>query len=260
MANEKEKQTPDEIVNLSGHNLHLRIASILEKEGWKVAISPYYVDDLTDKPREIDIVARKYFTYESRADKEQKTFYLVLVIDCKHLNQNVVIWGKENQLKGQAIFTNMENRLSKLTESSENWSRYSKYWGVGRLISEGSKSNSLQEGILQAVKATLDVFRTSNSPSVFFPAVVYELEENVKISSVGNMAFGDTKPKAIDADWIFHINYAYLDYTLAPSGKRRQRDFYVDLVEEKNFIDFLHKLDEEGNAIADNLHFYSNQQ
>src|SRR3989344_8630415 len=99
----KQKESIENIVENSGHKLHLKVVSLLENEGWQVTVSPHYIDELSDKPREIDIVAKKSFTYISNADNETKRFYLLLAIDCKYLTQNVVIWGRDNQLKEKAI-------------------------------------------------------------------------------------------------------------------------------------------------------------
>jgi hypothetical protein len=247
-----EPESVESITKYSGHELHLRVASILEIEGWNVAVSPYYIDDLSDKPREIDIVARKRFSYISQSDNEEKGFYLLLGIDCKYITQNAVIWGRENKLEAGAILTNVDGWHSNLTKEGRSWSRYSKYFNVGRLISEGNGSQALQGGILQAVKGTLDAFNSNIAATIFYPAVVYKLKGGVNIFSIGDGKTGVAAPKALEDDWIYHVDYAFVQ-----NGKRLQKNFYVDLVSENKFIDFLHKLNDEGKKVEEHLHYYS---
>mgnify|MGYP001120895606 CR=1 FL=1 len=40
---------------------HYKIFSYFEKRGWKALFSPYYIDNYTQKPREIDIIAEKFY-------------------------------------------------------------------------------------------------------------------------------------------------------------------------------------------------------
>jgi hypothetical protein len=61
----------------SGNSLHLEVVELLENEGWDPELAVYYCDDITDKPREIDIIATKeipflesnspYFIYRVQA-------------------------------------------------------------------------------------------------------------------------------------------------------------------------------------------------
>ncbi len=249
--NHKEKESAESIINNSGHKLHLRVASLLENEGWNVSISPYYIDDLTDKPREIDIIASKYFTYTSKSDNEQKRFYFLLGIDCKYLTENVVIWARDNKIKAEALFTNVDSYFKPMLATQQSWCAYSRFLHVGRLISEGGKS-SLQEGILQAVKAILDAYTRSNTLTIFFPSVVYELGNGVNIYSIGDGIKHSKEHTPIKGNWIYHVDYAYRE-----NNKPRQRQFYVDLVNEKTLLDYLQVLEKDGRTIAQEFEFYS---
>ena len=50
-----------EIIDNSGNDLHQEIVDFLRSVGWEVKSSPYYNDPATNKPREIDIIAKKQF-------------------------------------------------------------------------------------------------------------------------------------------------------------------------------------------------------
>jgi len=246
------KKPVEDIIKESGHKLHLRVVALLETEGWEVSISPHYIDDLTDKPREIDIIATKYFSYINRADNEQKRFCFILGIDCKYLTENVVIWGRDNKIKEKALFTNIESYFQPILSSALSWCAYSRFNHVGLLIQEGGKP-ALQEGILQAVKAILDVSsRGISGAAVFFPSVVYELDNGVDVYSIGDGVFYPKKHTPVKGNWIYHVNYAYKE-----NGKSRQKQFYVDLVNETTLLDYLQVLEKDGQEIARNFELYS---
>lgn len=85
--------TPEErlenILKISGNNLHLRIAKVLKDAGWQVDLSAYYYDDTTEKPREIDIVAYKDFDVTLPTDSHRSAFRTSLFIDCKHFKDAI---------------------------------------------------------------------------------------------------------------------------------------------------------------------------
>lgn len=80
-----------ESIEKSGHNLHMQVTDILERNGWSVDISPYYVDDIRDKPREIDIIATKTFsplTPEVHPPRDD-SFKIKLFIECKYFTKEI---------------------------------------------------------------------------------------------------------------------------------------------------------------------------
>lgn len=51
----------DDLIKNSGNNFHYKVVSYLRENGWAVSVSPYYNDNVTDKPREIDLIAEKEY-------------------------------------------------------------------------------------------------------------------------------------------------------------------------------------------------------
>jgi galactitol-specific phosphotransferase system IIB component len=80
----------DKIIKPSGNNLNMKVAKKLRELGWEVTISPYYVDDTSEKPREVDIIATKLIQYHTL------NFSVSLFIECKHLMHPVIFWEKPN--------------------------------------------------------------------------------------------------------------------------------------------------------------------
>ena len=83
MTGKQNKQQPVNIGTLSqtiratGFVLENRVATILKSAGWTVISNKYYVDDLDDKVREIDLIAYKV------ADVQGFDSYTCIIISCK---------------------------------------------------------------------------------------------------------------------------------------------------------------------------------
>jgi len=91
----------EENIKKHGHNFHCKVVSFLSDNGWDVTPNAYYVDNLTDKPREIDIIARKIINVLDPFFHGSKIFgeiYFYLLVECKCVGENngTVFWFKEN--------------------------------------------------------------------------------------------------------------------------------------------------------------------
>ena len=75
----------------------MKVAQFLEGKGWNVDISSYYLDDITNKPREIDIVARKRISMSERIfTPHEGDFDVFLFIECKHFSDEIAFWMHKN--------------------------------------------------------------------------------------------------------------------------------------------------------------------
>jgi hypothetical protein len=81
-----------ELAKKSGNSFHSRVVNLLRQEGWSVLVSPYYSDNFTEKPREIDIIAEKKFDVNEFALGWIGTIDVRLLIECKYLNGKTVFW------------------------------------------------------------------------------------------------------------------------------------------------------------------------
>lgn len=55
----KDEDPVKQIIENSGNGFHYKVVNFLREKGWVVLVSPYYNDNVTDKQREIDIIAEK---------------------------------------------------------------------------------------------------------------------------------------------------------------------------------------------------------
>src|SRR3989338_92021 len=96
-----------EIIEKSGNSFHFKVLKHLEDLGWKTIISPYYNDNLTSKPREIDLIAEKAFQAKDRWNVFLGTVNVQLFIECKYISQKTVFWFHDkNMEQAEEIITN----------------------------------------------------------------------------------------------------------------------------------------------------------
>jgi len=96
-----KKSKTKEIIEKSGNSFHSRVVRLLRYLKWDVIVSPYYSDNFTDKPREIDIIAEKEFPVVDFVS-HLGTIKVNLYIECKYINGDIVFWF-DNKDKGKAI-------------------------------------------------------------------------------------------------------------------------------------------------------------
>ena len=70
-----------DIIASSGNNFHCKVFDYLKEKGWTVLISPYYNDNVSDKPREIDLIAEKAFAWKNSLNRFIGTVNVKLFIE-----------------------------------------------------------------------------------------------------------------------------------------------------------------------------------
>lgn len=83
------------IIDGSGNSFHCRVTSYLKEKGWTTLVSPYYMDDSSNKPREIDLIAEKSWKYHDSWIKTYGTVNIKLFVECKYIPQTNVFWFGE---------------------------------------------------------------------------------------------------------------------------------------------------------------------
>ena len=74
------------IIEKSGNSFHSRVVKLLRDEKWTVLVSPYYSDNFTDKPREIDVIAERNLDVSDFIRDWLGTLNVRLFIECKYTN------------------------------------------------------------------------------------------------------------------------------------------------------------------------------
>ena len=84
-----KKSVEHNFIELSGNPFHSRVVKKLRDVGWTVMVSPYYSDNFTAKPREIDIIAEKKFEVKDSFFENGwiGTLDVRLFIECKYIDE-----------------------------------------------------------------------------------------------------------------------------------------------------------------------------
>ena len=64
---------------------------VLREQGWKLLISPYYYDNISNAVREI-IIAEKQFTFVDNWSQSSVQVNVQLFVECKYIKQEIVFW------------------------------------------------------------------------------------------------------------------------------------------------------------------------
>ncbi|MEO3408367.1 hypothetical protein AAFN85_30915 [Mucilaginibacter sp. CAU 1740] len=75
---ENEKISIEKAIEKTGYVLEHKVASMLEKENWSVIHNRYYLDDVTELQREMDMIAYKTLLLE-----DDVMLFTALIISCK---------------------------------------------------------------------------------------------------------------------------------------------------------------------------------
>ena len=89
---EEQMKKVKAIISQSGNTFHSSVLRYMTNCGWTVLISPYYNDNVTNKPREIDLIAEKEFNMTNFLGAPVGTVNVRLFIECKYISQINVFW------------------------------------------------------------------------------------------------------------------------------------------------------------------------
>lgn len=235
-----------EIVGASGNNFHAEVVRFLRKQGWSVLISPYYNDSITDKPREIDIIAEKPFGIMGFRS-EIGTLNVRLIIECKFISRETVFWF---DLKDQDKSIELIERSTPLKVDGPSNHHYYGEKRVAKLFSSGAERAQQNQLFYQALNQNLNAmicFRYNPSiipedqgtkvlETVNYPIILCNNFNKMYKVDLDNV---DNEVCQIEGDFLFEINYAYLD-----EKKNRENEYFlIDVVDFSNFNGFIDGLD-----------------
>ncbi len=240
----------------SGNNLHLDIAEILERDGWKVELSSYYFDDITDKPREIDIVATlEVRTPTSPISTSSEKFNVNLFIECKHFTQDIAFRmnkAKPDKLM-EALLVEVYNKNEIVRQSDlESIHHHLKLKLVGVLY---DASNKLQKDIFDAITQPIksySYFQDKLQQGLTYLAVIYRGIDGIyPISSPSDLT---TLPSLNPVDDLtMGINYSSKKFGT------KSKYFLIDFIHEKKIIDYLKQIKNESSKLRDLRDFQLNR-
>ena len=88
-------QPIQELLDTSGNSFHARVAQWFAADGWQLQVSPYYLDQVQQKAREVDLLAEKPWPYRDMFGRPEGHVIVQLFIECKYVPGHAVFWFAE---------------------------------------------------------------------------------------------------------------------------------------------------------------------
>ena len=264
MENEKK-----DLVTGSGMLTHLRTVEALRKHGWTVNISSYYYDDVSDSPREIDIVAEKEFNSWERRAESTKQLNVQLFIECKYLVQEIALWF-DDMNRWRAINAAEDNTGREIVEFRNGGdlasSEFHQLRGkkVAKLFSSNlSKEDVIYKALSQCLKALVYYQDWANGPLIHsfltdhgaetkivrFPVIVFDNFSNLRELTF-DVASGNHSTVSIFDNFLIETNYVHLDKT---KSRAKDQYFLVDCLNIEKLPEYLTALDGESKRIMESI-------
>ncbi len=259
---EKVKNQSDivkDMVNRSGNNFHYKVVNFLRDRGWSVLVSPYYTDNLTDKPREIDIIAEKAFDVKGWSAGWMGTLNVKLFIECKYINSNNVFWfdtlDKPNTIERIMTDTPLEDPKKNITIAGH---RYMAVEKVAKLFASEGKGQENNEVFYKAINQNLNAlvyYKNKGNASIVppqdgkrtnilcclnYPLIVCNSFQNL----FGIDVLAGDEPFNIPNNFHLEVNYAYLN-NVGGNQSAVSEYFLVDVIDFRKFDDFITLLKEK---------------
>lgn len=240
---------PEQITRIiadSGNSFHAKVARWFVANGWQVRISPYYLDHIQGKAREIDLVAEKAFKITNHFGHYYGELAIRLFVECKFLPGHSVFWCAD---KDQPAAMNLVCKQGGGFRRDNFYTSRHHYLAEAPRVAKvfaSSKASAEQDPFFKALNQVLSaqVAMRDQLPSVFS-----ENRERMKAHGVLNYPvivcssfagvysvdfYSDDPPSQLVENFQLEVQYAYAD----KEGSARNDYFLIDIVE----FDQLNKL------------------
>jgi len=246
------------IIAQSGNTFHCKVLKYLHDKGWTVLISPYYNDNVSSKPREIDLIAEKAFDAKDRFRGFFGTVNVKLFVECKYISQKTVFWfhDKDKQ-KAEELVTQTTPLRPDNTYTAKHH-----YLGevdrVAKLFSDEQKKSAESEIFYKALNQSLNAmvyYRNKESiiklpkggkdyilRTVNYPVIVCNSFENLYRVEIDT----DADPSNITENFQLEVNYAYM----TSNGSNVNEYFLIDILNFDLFDNFLEKIGSDARLVS----------
>lgn len=235
-----------EIIDKSGNDLHQEVVDFLRADGWEVKSSPYYNDPATNKPREIDVIAKKNFKVTDWAADSEDVLTIRLFIECKHISGSNVIWF-ENKNMPEAIELAKNNRILRGVEDIDLMisppyppvkHHYVREADVAKRWNSSGHTDPVYEamnGVLNGQIFFKDQHERGERYVIDYPIIVVDSYTNLHRRDTTN-ALGYTN---ILSDFPIEVDYSYTDKEKAS----KTGYFLIDVVDKAGLGGLLNDLE-----------------
>ncbi|MDC4224076.1 MAG: hypothetical protein MPW15_07585 [Candidatus Manganitrophus sp.] len=254
-----EIEEVEKLVMNSGNSFHCKVLNYLKAKGWTVLISPYYHDNVSDKPREIDLIAEKAFPISKPlARHPQGTINIKLFIECKYVPQKIVFWfhDKDKDLAEELVIRS--TRLSKGNSYTKQHHYLNGNDRVAKLFASESKKSEENEIIYKALNQSLNAMVYFSRVGSILPTTTVKTLNSINYPVIVCNSFStfykvdvdsETKPSSINDHFQLEVLYAYTD----TNEKQRTDYFLIDVLDFQKMDGFLDSLQSDVKAISEVL-------
>lgn len=239
------------IIEQSGNTFHCKVLKYLQEKGWTVLICPYYNDNVSSKPREIDLIAEKEFDAKDGCGTFLGTVNVKLFIECKYIPQITVFWfhGKD---KPKA-----EDLVTRTTSLEKGYPPIKKHHylagveSVAKLFASEGKNSADNEIFYKALNQSLNAMVSYRKEppgqngyvlkTVNYPIIVCNSFDNLYRVEINT----DTEPTKITENFQLEVNYAYM----TSNGNNVNEYFLIDILNFGLFDKFLEKIKDDAELV-----------
>ncbi len=247
------------IAERSGNSFHSSVITHLQTSGWIVLVCPYFSDQATNKPREIDLIAEKAFPINGSFGRPSGTLHIQLFIECKFVKQPTVFWFHEQNLQGtERLLVDSTPLRPNNTYLRDHHYFASTNSRVAKLFAGQSQTSTEGEQIYKALNQSLNALvayknRGSILPEpsrgeynvlqmVTYPVIVCGGYDNFFKIDIGS----GNDPEAIRDNFILEVNYAYTNN----QGRATTEFFLLDVVNFDNLDAYLASIAADVEAMS----------
>lgn len=259
----KDTISVNNLIEKSGMITHHGVISKFKDKGWKLLISPYYYDNISDSTKEIDIIAERQFNSASIASISSAQINIQLFLECKYIKDEIVLWFDDRDIDKAVIRMEKDSGLGIAHKKSRADITKEKfhYLEDDKVVKIYSTQNNKQDVIYKAITQCLNsriyydqwanhpiFFDFSNHPEsknkiIKFPVIVCDnFDKLLNVKFTNEKAYTYDK---INNSFELEVNYTYLD-----KERKAITDYFLIDVLDFNAVDsFLDKLDTEIQSI-----------
>lgn len=249
-----------ELVESSGNSFHARVVKAFRDAGWHTRVSPYYLDESTNRAREIDLVAEKSWLVQGLRGQSQWQLHTKLFVECKYLTGQTAVWIDE---RDSAAAERWLGSNTPLPGASNIYTQKHHYLASGSQVAKlfastpggGQEREALYKALNQALHAMVYLRRSGSiippeklghlrNRFVELPVILVNSFDGFYSVSMDQPA----EPKLVDQNFQLEVHYAFLD----ASRKRQSEYFLVDVVAYDRLREFFDALERDAEAM---LHF-----
>ena len=247
-----------EIIDTSGNNFHCKVINYFEEKGWHTLISPYYTDNVSNKPREIDLVVEKAFPYSDDYDRVYGSINVKLYIECKFIPQINVYWFADKDLvsteelvinttphydrniyKNDHHYLKDKERVAKLFAGQNNRNLENEviYKALNQSLNAMVYHRNLGTIIPKPTNSRRDILETLQYPLIVCNSFDKFLRTDVDTTN---------DPVLIDKNFQLEVNYAYMDN----SKNQRNEFFLIDVLDFSKLDNFLSVINDDVTSVT----------